>query len=151
MRVLVLLLIAFAQMNVGAPTQGQDPAYPLRLRVLTRNSSGGGGYYNPVVRTWGHADLYDGQKEQAVEYDADCEEVVMATKGPERYSARWKKQDKQIEILLSRIGTGKADRCTVKIDLQPFVYEFDHGEVITRPIPDAGATTPAAPPPAPGP
>jgi hypothetical protein len=141
MRVLVLVLIALAQMNVGAPMQVQDPAYPLRLRVLSRNSSRG-----PYgVTTWGRADLYDGQKEQAVDYEADCDEVVMVTSGEERYGARWKKQDKQLEILLSRMGTGKVDRCTIKTDLKPFIYGFDHGEIVTRPMPDASATSPSSP------
>lgn len=36
-----LVSFALAQVNVGGPTQTQDPAYPLRVRILTRNGSRG--------------------------------------------------------------------------------------------------------------
>jgi hypothetical protein len=58
----------------------------------------------------------------------------MVTHGDERYSARWKKQDKELEFLVSKIGTGKAQKCTVKADLHQFVYEFQNGAVVTKPL-----------------
>jgi hypothetical protein len=61
----------------------------------------------------------------------------MVTHGDERYSARWKKQDKELEMLVSRVGTGKSEKCAVKVDLQDFVYEFENGTsgpVVTKPI-----------------
>ena len=122
---------AFAQMNVGGPTQVQDPAYPLRVRILTRNTSRGPN----GMRMWGRADLF-GQQETGIDYESTCSEVLMVTHGDERYSARWKKQDKELEMLISRVGTGKSEKCTVRVDLQQFVYEFENGTsgpVVTRP------------------
>ena len=131
---LVLVSVALAQVSVGGPTNVQDPAYPLRVRILTRNTDripyGG-------MRMWDRADLFTDQKEQGFDYESTCDEVVMVTHGDERYSARWKKQDKELEMLLSRVGTGKANKCTVKADLQQFVYEFERGTsgaVVTRPM-----------------
>jgi hypothetical protein len=129
---LVLASAALAQVSVGGPTQAQDPAYPLRVRILTRNTSRG-----PYgMRMWGRADLF-GQQEQGFEYESTCDEVLMVTHGDERYSARWKKQDKELEMLVSRVGTGKANKCAVKADLQQFVYEFKNGSsgpVVTKPM-----------------
>lgn len=62
----------------------------------------------------------------------------MVTHGDERYSARWKKQDRELEMLVSRVGSGKSNKCSVKTDLQRFVYEFEEGTrgpVVTKPLP----------------
>lgn len=129
---LVLIGGAFAQVSVGGPTDTQDPAYPLRVRILTRNGSRG-----PYgIRMWGRADLF-GQQEQGFDYESTCSDVFMVTHGDERYSARWKKQGKELEMLVSRVGTGKANKCVVKADLQQFVYEFERGTsgaVVTKPL-----------------
>jgi hypothetical protein len=139
MRLLVSLFVALvlvsgtlAQVEVGGPTQVQDPAYPLRVRILTRNTSRG-----PYgIRMWGRADLF-GQQEQGFDYESTCSEVLMVTHGDERYSARWKKQDKELEMLVSRVGTGKSNKCVLKADLQQFFYEYENGNsgpVVTKPM-----------------
>jgi len=129
---LVLASGALAQVEVGGPTPVQDPAYPLRVRILTRNGTRG----QSGIRMWGRADLFS-PKEQGIDYETTCSEVLMVTDGDERYSARWKKPDKELEMLLSKVGTGKANKCVVKVDLQQFVYEFERGTsgaVVTKPM-----------------
>ena len=129
---LALVSVAWSQVRVGGPSEIQDPAYPLRVRILTRNGSrnGYGG-----IRMWGRGDLF-GQQEQGFDYETTCDEVLMVTHGEERYSARWKKQDRELEMLVSKVGTGKADKCSVKTDVHPFIYEFERGAVVTKPIPN---------------
>jgi hypothetical protein len=131
---LISVGVALAQVSVGGPTPGQDPNYPLRVRIVTRNTSRG--QYG--MRMWGRADLFGGaQAEQGFDYESTCDEVVMVTHGDERYSARWKKQDRELEMLLSKVGSGKANKCSVKTDLQQFVYEFENGTsgaVVTKPL-----------------
>ncbi len=100
----VLVNKALAQVNVGGPTDVRDPAYPLRVRILTRNASRTS--YG-AMRMWGRADLFLDQQEQGFDYESTCDELLMVTHGDERYSARWKKQDKELEMLLSKVGTGK--------------------------------------------
>jgi hypothetical protein len=129
-RVLLLaLLLAFPQVEVGGPTQVQDPAYPLRVRILGRNSSRGA--YG--MRVWGRADLVAPQA-QGFDYESDCSVLFMVTHGNEFYGARWKKQDKELEMLVSRMGTGKSYKCSVKADLKPFVYEYEDGKIVTKPM-----------------
>ena len=132
---LILAGVTFGQVRVGGPADLQDPAYPLRVRILTRNTSRG-----PYgIRMWGRADLFGGaQPEQGFDFESTCDEVLMVTHGDERYSARWKKQDRELEMLVSRVGSGKANKCSVKADLQQFVYEFEDGSrgpVVTKPLP----------------
>jgi hypothetical protein len=130
MRILAsLLLVALAQVSVGGPTQVQDPAYPLKIRILERNASHGAS----GIRMWGRADLID-QQEQGFDYESTCGEVFMVSHGDELYSARWKKPDRELEMLVSRIGTGKSQKCVVKADLKPYIYRFESGRIVTKPL-----------------
>ena len=58
----------------------------------------------------------------------------MVSHGDEVYSARWKKQDQQLEMLVSKMGSGKSDRCVLKVDLKPYVYEYENGVIVTKPV-----------------
>jgi hypothetical protein len=132
MRALILLLlVAFPQVPVGGPTQVQDPAYPLKVRILERNTSRSA--YG--MRMWGRADLTLPQ-EQGFDYESDCSMLFMVSHGDELYSARWKKQDKELEMLVSKMGTGKSEKCTVKADLKPYIYYWDKGIMQTKPMPN---------------
>jgi hypothetical protein len=136
----------FAQVEVGGPTQTQDPAYPLRVRILERNTS-----YGPYgsIRMWGRADLFDGAQEQGFDYESTCDEKFMISHGDEQYSARWKKPNERLEMLLSRMGTGKSDKCVLKADVKQFIYEREHGPtgaIITKPMPGQAPAAPSDPP-----
>jgi hypothetical protein len=146
MRILALVLLvltsvglAFAQydVEVGGPTQTQDPAYPLRVRILQRSWSRD----QWGERMWGRGDLFIGQQEQGFDYESTCGERFMVSHGAELYSARWKKPNEQLEMLVSRMGTGKSDKCVLKADVKDYVYEYKNGAVdgaiITRPVASA--------------
>jgi hypothetical protein len=128
-RLILPILLVLAQ-AIGGPTQVQDPSYPLRVRILERNIARRAG---EIVRMWGRADLVDAQ-EQGFDFDSDCSDLFMVSHGDELYSARWKKQDKELEMLVSKIGTGKSSKCTLKADLKPFVYIIQNGVIVTRPM-----------------
>ena|ERR1700722_4758348 len=130
MRALLLLLIlTMPQLPVGGPTEVQDPAYPLKVRILERNTS----RTAFDLRMWGRGDLTAPQ-EQGFDYQADCSMLFMVSHGDELYSARWKKQDKELEMLVSKMSTGKSEKCTVKVDLKQYVYYWDKGVMQTRPM-----------------
>lgn len=131
MRMLATLLLALPQV-VGGPTQVADPAYPLHIRILGRNVARTA---NGSTRVWGRGDIFE-PSEQGFDYETDCSIVFMRSEGEERYSGRWKKQDKEIEILVSRIGTGKSDKCVLRTDLKPFIYDVDYDRhmVVTKPM-----------------
>jgi hypothetical protein len=129
MRILLPVLFLLSQVPVGGPTQVQDPNYPLRVRILERNTH----RQNGSMRMWGRGDLI-AQSEQVFDYESTCGELFMVSHGDELYSARWKKQDRELEMLVSKMGTGKSEKCTLKADLKPFVYvRSDHG-ITTKPM-----------------
>jgi len=131
MWMLANLLLAFSQI-VGGPTQIQDPAYPIHVRILGRNLAQSS---NGSRTVWGRGDIFE-PSEQGFDYQTDCNVQFMASAGDERYSARWKKQDTELEILISRIGTSKTDKCVLKTDLKPYIYDIDTARhvVITKPM-----------------
>lgn len=126
------LLLFLFQVNVGGPTEVQDPNYPLRIRILERNTSRGPN----GMRVWGRADL-EAPQQQGFDYESDCDTLFMVSHGDELYSAKWKKQDKEMEMLVSKMGTGKSSKCTVKADLKSYVYARENGVMVTKPLPAA--------------
>jgi hypothetical protein len=56
----------------------------------------------------------------------------MMTNRDELYSVRWKKQDKELEMLVSRMGTPQSYKCSVMADLKPFVHEYEDGKIVTK-------------------
>ena len=127
-----LILMAGLQLPVGAPTQVQNPAYPLRVKIVTRGQTRSG--YR--IRAFGRADLL-GQAsppEQGFDFQADCDVILMITHGSEAYSARWKKPGRELEILLSEMGSDKSRKCTMKTDLKPFVYAIVDRTLVTQPL-----------------
>jgi len=131
MRMLVTFLLALSQV-IGGPTQVPDPAFPIHVRILGRNVAQSA---NGTTKIWGRGDIFE-PSAQGFDYVTDCSIAFMRSEGEERYSARWKKQDTQLEILVSRIGTGKSDKCVLKTDLKPFIYDVDTVRhiVITKPM-----------------
>ena len=152
-------LILAQNTAVGGPTQTQDPNYPLRVLILGRNTQrlSYGVNVPYYFHVWGRCDIFIGPQEQGFDYDCKCEQLFMVSFGDERYSARWKKSNEELGMLVSQIGTGKSNKCVLKTDLKPYIYEYDpgsNGRVITKPLtsmsPAASATPAAAPPASPG-
>lgn len=129
MAFLALILVAFLQIHVGGPTLVPNPQYPIRVRILERNLSRRNGWNN----MWGRANIVT-PKRQGFDYQSDCGAVFMVNHGAELYSARWKKPDRELEILVSRMGTGKSDKCTLKADLKNFVYVVRNRQISTVPM-----------------
>jgi len=126
----VLLWMGQYTLQPDAPTGVQDPKFPLRVKIIgdnwNRSASG--------VHGWGRGDLVVPQL-QGFDYAYNCSQPFMPTTGEEVYSARWKKQDKQLELLTGKIGSdNKADKCELNVTMQPFVYLWRNGSVVTVPM-----------------
>jgi hypothetical protein len=126
---IVLLLMQMGPAVPNAPTDVQNPDYPLHARILAihweHNRYGTHGY--------GRGDLLSPQ-EQGFDYTFDCGDPFITTKGEELYPARWKKQNERIEILESRVGTDKFERCELKIDLKNAIYRRKGSDIVTVPM-----------------
>jgi hypothetical protein len=103
-----------------------DPAYPLKVRVFT--SARSEGRHAGVVSThsYGSANLL-GTPAIGLDYSSDCEGGFMHNgEAGEFYEGRWKKQDRQIEILVVQTGKSKPDKCTIDVTVKAAPYSKDN-------------------------
>ena len=102
----------------NGPTGVQDPKFPVRVKILTTDW-----HHNGLgTHGWGRGNLLDPQR-QGFDYTYDCGQPFMVTRREEVYWARWKKQDKDLELLVGKIGSdNKADKCELKVDMKSFAY-----------------------------
>ncbi|HEY7792137.1 MAG TPA: hypothetical protein VIC33_16610 [Vicinamibacterales bacterium] len=92
MRLLALVLLLLLQAPIGGPTQVPDPAYPLRIRILQRNTVHHGGF---AIRSWGRADFLDvaGKPSQGFDDESTCGTLFMVNHGQEAYAANERSKD----------------------------------------------------------
>lgn len=131
MRFLASLILLAAQVYVPAtpngPTHDVNPAYPLRVQIMQIHWS-----HNRWGTTgWGRANLV-APANQGFDYTFDCDEPFMTTRGNGFYSGRWKKPNTRLELLEERIGSSKTQKCELKVETKPYVYEFQHGALVTK-------------------
>ena len=78
----------------------------------------------------GRGNLFDGQGvPHGVEFTYDCEDHLMGSSGNEAYPAKWKKQDREIEVIFGEIGSrpDQFQACGFKVALKKYVfYSHDH-------------------------
>jgi hypothetical protein len=106
-------------LSTAALASGPDPAdYPLRIRIVHYN------FHRPDMRESkaevegmpdmidgeGHADLFENGEPRAFEFTNSCIEPLYVAYGYETLDARWKKQNKVLEVLVP--GDGKRKKAT---------------------------------------
>jgi hypothetical protein len=95
--------------------------YPLRVHINQFNSySHYWGYGNTqnldVVDGEGRANLFENGEPRGFDFKYRCGERLRGSAGHETYPARWKKQDKVLEILLPQFGKpGAYDACDLEV------------------------------------
>ena len=83
----------------------------------------------------GRANLFENSQPQGFDFSFLCAERVMTSSGHETYPARWKKANKDIEILLPVMGKpGSMSPCDLKVDLKDFAYYKHGGTVEAEPV-----------------
>ncbi len=119
---LVLALpAAIAQDSPDGPATVPHADYPLRVQVLmtkanvSRYGSHGFGRGNVL-----------GPPEKGIDFTYDCSTPFLNNGPAEFYQARWKKPDRQIEILMQRIGSDHLDKCQIDIAYKPAPYGQPH-------------------------
>ena len=74
-----------------------------------------------------HADLGAGnilgQPEKGIDFTYQCSSAILNTGKDEFYQARWKKQDRRIELLMQRIGSDHLDKCDIDIAIKAQPYK----------------------------
>ena len=120
----------------SASAQGKNPAdYPLRVHVFSRTETTF--YHNRYpdeAKGEGRLNLFANGEVHGVDFSFDCPEKLKDSFGYETYPAKWKKQDKELSVLLPVFGkSGSYFTCTLKTDVKSFAYTQHDGRMSSEP------------------
>lgn len=120
--------------STAALAGGHNTAdYPLRVHIFQFNSHSH--YYGPtrtldVVDGEGRANLYENGEPHGFDFSYRCEERLRGSAGFETYPARWKKQQRTLEVLLPQFGKpGSFDACEMKVEMKDTAYYRHNGSL----------------------
>ncbi|MGB7266013.1 MAG: hypothetical protein WBC92_10910 [Terracidiphilus sp.] len=132
-------LLGFTLLSTIAHAGSRNPAgYPLRVHIFQFN--GYSHYYRPgggvsssldEVDGEGRANLYENGQPRGFDFSYACSERLMVSPGFETYLARWKKANREVEILLPVMGgkPGEMNSCDLKVMMKDTVYVRNNGLV----------------------
>jgi hypothetical protein len=108
--------------------------FPLRVHLFTHNDHS---HYRSGMLDYaegeGRANLYENGDPKAFDYSYRCGSRLMNSIGYETYMARWKKQDRSLEILLPVMGKpDAAETCEVKVDMKPGMAYYHHNGMVSE-------------------
>jgi len=120
--------------------ESKNPAdYPLRLHIFGRSQTS---FYYSRMRSLdetqgdGRANLYENGEARGLDFNYRCDYKVRASFGYETYPARWKKQGKQLVVLLPVFGqAGKFFTCDFNADVKDFAYANGKDGLRSEPVP----------------
>jgi hypothetical protein len=118
--------------------------FPLRVHIVARN--GVRHYYRlgsnapssslDQVDGLGEANLFENGQPRGFEFNYSCTQPITPQTAYETFLARWKKQDRVLEILMPVMG-GKAEEmnsCELKVSMKPDTAYIRHnGEIEAEP------------------
>ena len=115
----VLLFAQFHPAIPNGPPESPNPSYPFKVVILGTHWN----HHNLYgTNGWGRGNIFLPEK-HGFDFTYQCDQPFMVNRISQPYYARWKKQDKTIELLEGRIGTDKTQKCELKIELKPNPYE----------------------------
>ena len=117
--------------------------FPLRVHIVARNgvrhySRLGGGVNSSLdaVDGLGTGNLFEKGEPRGFEFNYSCSQPITPQTAYETFLARWKKQDRVLEIQMPVMG-GKADdmnSCELKVNMKPDTAYIRHnGEIEEEP------------------
>lgn len=127
---------------VGWAGNKNPSEYPLRVHIFMFN--GYSHYYRPgsgspasldTVDGEGRANLYENGQPRGVDFAYHCGVRLRVSPGFETFIARWKKKDRELEILLPKFGgkPGETDSCELNVTMKDTVYYRINGLMNEQP------------------
>ena len=137
MRLSRLLSVALLLTSSAVLADSKNPAdYPLRVHIFNRNETTF--YHNRFAeeaKGEGRANLFANGDVRGVDFTFDCDQKLKASFGYETYPAKWKKQDRELTVLMPVFGkAGSFWTCTLKTDVKDYAY-LAHDGKLTRRLP----------------
>ncbi len=126
----LFLLVVIAATTTPVAAKPRDlTEYTLRVHIFQSQWSPQGTFYGQGS---GIANLYDGPNVRGITFSYECPIQYQQSVGNEAYRARWKKAEKTIELVGTKVGSpDKSDTCEFKITLHDFVYDVQNGTIAT--------------------
>lgn len=133
-------LCAFALLaSTSLSAESRNPAeYPLRVHIFNRTETN---FYQhrqlDEAKGQGRANLFANGEVHAVDFNFECEQNLRPSLGFETYPAKWKKQGKELVVLLPVFGkAGAFFTCNLQTDPKDFAYASRKGQVSPEPAAD---------------
>lgn len=120
MKAALLLPLAFLLQfqTPDGPATATNPQYPLHVEVLVTQASAGA----TGSRGFGRGNIL-GPPEKGIDFTYECSAAILNNNKNEFYQARWKKQDRRLELLMQRIGSDHLDKCDIDIAYKAQPYK----------------------------
>jgi len=117
--------------TIALAGKANPAAFPLRVHIFTYN---GNSHYSygalETVDGEGRANLYENGEPRGFDFSYRCSVRLRVSPGFETYMARWKKEGREIEILLPEFGKpGAAESCDLKVLMKDTTY-FRHNGLL---------------------
>lgn len=135
MRSTVLALTLIAATSLGAQAFHEmprvtwstpNPDYPLKVRVLSSDRHQERHSGMTFTNSYGSANIL-GNPNVGLDYTSTCEGgFIHNQEGGEYYQGKWKKQDREIEILVVETGQNHPEKCKIDVTLKPKPYSKDN-------------------------
>lgn len=119
MKAVLLLPLALA-LQIAAPdgpATTPDLQYPVHLQIMMTKANGSFRGFSG----FGRGNIL-GPPLQGVDFTYNCSTPMLDNGRNEFYQARWKKQDRKLEILMQRIGSDHVDKCDLEVALKNVPY-----------------------------
>jgi hypothetical protein len=100
------------------PATVTNPEFPLRVHIRRDQWN----YVRWSYSGWGRGDIL-GDQPVGFDFTYSCNQPFLHNaQRDEFYQARWKKQDKKLEILTQKVGSDSLHRCELKVALKAAPY-----------------------------
>ena len=130
------LLLLPAIVATHALAESKNPAdYPLRLHIFGRSQTT---FYShrslDDAKGDGRANLFENGMPRGVDFSYECSDKLRSSIGYETYPARWKKQDRELTVLMPVFGkTDTYWTCNLKTGLKNSAYVMHNGSISEEP------------------
>ena len=120
MKAALILPLAFLfQISTpDGPATAPNPQFPLHVEVVQTQATAG----RDGSRGFGRGNIL-GTPEKGIDFTYQCSSAVLNTGKNEFYQARWKKQDRQLQLLMQRIGSDHLDKCDLDVSYKAQPYK----------------------------
>jgi hypothetical protein len=139
MRLSLTLCLCLLFSCAAVHAESKNPAdYPLRIHIF--------GHSQTTFYRWreaeeskgeGRANLFANGEARGVDFNFDCSEKLKSSFSFETYPAKWKKQDRELVVLLPVFGRSNTYfTCNIKTDVKDFAYASHDGRLSSEPVAD---------------